>query len=236
MSDASGPLARWQDLVLDAEDPQVLAPFWAAVVGLQAESTEHGACLTGHATYQRIWVNGVDRPKTVKNRLHLDVYAGSIAELEVLGATVLARAEDTGFGWTLMADPEGGEFCAFLRDPERPVDDGGLPAYRLHGIGVDCVDPAAQAAWWGGLLGVTPTTYEGHDGLYTLEHATPDPVLTIDFAAVPEPRVGPNRVHWDVTGDAEAIIAAGATPLWDMPRWTVLADPEGNEFCVFPER
>ena len=26
----------------------------------------------------------------------------------------------------------------------------------------------------------------------------------------------------------------GATRLWDMPSWTVLGDPEGNEFCVFP--
>ena len=70
---------------------------------------------------------------------------------------------------------------------------------------------------------------------HTLEHATPDPVLTLDFAPVPEPRVGPNRVHWDVTGDVEPLLAVGATRLWDMPDWTVLADPEGNEFCVFPD-
>jgi catechol 2,3-dioxygenase-like lactoylglutathione lyase family enzyme len=181
-----------------------------------------------------VWVNAVDRPKAVKNRLHLDVYAASIADLEALGATVLARAEDTGLGWTVMADPEGGEFCAFLREPAKPADDGGLPAYRLHGIGIDCVDPAAAAAWWGRVFGVTPTTYEGHDW-HTLEHATPDPVLTLDFAPVPEPRQGPNRVHWDVVGDADALLAAGATHLWDMPHWTVLADPEGNEFCVFPD-
>ena len=43
---------------------------------------------------------------------------------------------------------------------------------------------------------------------HTLEHATPDPVLTLDFAPVPEPRVGPNRVHWDVTGDVDALLAA----------------------------
>ena len=44
---------------------------------------------------------------------------------------MLAPAEDTGLGWTVMADPEGGEFCAFLRDPAE------LPAYRLHGIGIE---------------------------------------------------------------------------------------------------
>ena len=47
-----------------------------------------------------------------------------------------------------MADPEGGEFCAFLRDPAE------LPAYRLHGIGIDRVDARAQAAWWGDVFGV----------------------------------------------------------------------------------
>jgi hypothetical protein len=37
-----------------------------------------------------------------------------------------------------------------------------------------------------------------------------------------------------VYGDAVELEARGATRLWTMPRWTVLADPEGNEFCVFP--
>ena len=156
--------------------------------------------------------------------MHLDVYARSVADLEALGATVVLPAEVSGFGWTVMRDPEGGELCAFLRDEP--------PAYRLHGVVVDCVDPAAQAAWWGRVLGVPVTTYEGKDWC-TLEHATPDPVLTLDFVPVPEPRVGPNAVHWDLTGDVEALLDAGATHLWDTERWTTLADPEGNEFCVF---
>ena len=53
---------------------------------------------------------------------------------------------------------------------------------------------------------------------------------------MPEPKTVKNRIHWDVTGDAEALIAAGASVLRrpdDEIAWTVLADPEGNEFCVF---
>ena len=57
--------------------------------------------------------------------------------------------------------------------------------------------------------------------------------MTLDFAPVPEPRTEPNRVHWDVQGHAPDLLARGATHLWDQPHWTVLADPEGNEFCVF---
>ena len=220
-------LARWKDLCLDANDQAALGAFWARVIGLEVVTSPGKVSLDGALPSQRVWMNAVDRPKRVKNRLHLDVYAASVDELVALGATVLAPAEDTGFGWTVMADPEGGEFCAFLRDPAE------LPAYRLHGIGIDAVDARAQGAWWGNVFGVAPVNEDGQDW-HTLEHATPDPVLTLDFAPVPEPRVGPNRVHWDVTGDVDALLAAGATRLWDMPSWTVLGDPEGNEFCVFP--
>jgi catechol 2,3-dioxygenase-like lactoylglutathione lyase family enzyme len=226
----SASLARWKDLCLDAVDPHRLGEFWAPVLGLHRDpAIAQAVTLAGSAPAQRVWVNLVDRPRTVKNRLHLDVYAASVDDLVAFGATVLAPAEETGLGWTVMADPEGGEFCAFLRDPAE------LPAYRLHGIGIDCVDAAAQAAWWGRVFGVAPTNEEGQDW-HTLERATPDPVLTLDFAPVPEPRVGPNRVHWDVTGDVDVLLDAGATRLWDMPDWVVLADPEGNEFCVFADR
>jgi hypothetical protein len=60
------------------------------------------------------------------------------------------------------------------------------------------------------------------------------------FSSVPEPKTVKNRLHWDVYGDPQAFLAAGATTLWEVPgrtrpvAWTVLADPEGNEFCVFP--
>jgi Glyoxalase-like domain len=62
--------------------------------------------------------------------------------------------------------------------------------------------------------------------------------FTMDFVAVPEPKVVKNRVHWDVTAvDLEPLLNAGATlvrtPDGDID-WHVLADPEGNEFCAFP--
>jgi hypothetical protein len=56
------------------------------------------------------------------------------------------------------------------------------------------------------------------------------------FDAVPEPKTVKNRVHWDLYGDVDEFTAAGATVLAELPRWTVMADPEGNEFCVFPEK
>jgi hypothetical protein len=53
---------------------------------------------------------------------------------------------------------------------------------------------------------------------------------------VPEPKTVKNRMHFDVDGDRDALLAAGATLLRaqdDEVPWDVLADPEGNEFCCF---
>lgn len=219
--------ASWKDLCLDARDPVLLGRFWAAVTGLELGRSGDDVSLAGPTPGHRIWVNRVDRPKTVKNRLHLDVYAASLDHLVGLGAAVVARAEETGFGWSVLTDPEGGEFCGFLREPAR------LPAYRLHGIGIDSVDPERIAGWWGEVFGV-PLVDQGEHDWWTLEAVTPDQVLTLDFAPVPEPRVGPNRVHWDVHGDVGELRDAGARVLWEQPDWAAMADPEGNEFCVFP--
>ncbi len=56
------------------------------------------------------------------------------------------------------------------------------------------------------------------------------------FTRVPEPKTVKNRIHWDVRGDVAPLVAAGARVLREPGgdiHWTVLADPEGNEFCVF---
>ncbi|MCY7395684.1 MAG: hypothetical protein LH468_05905 [Nocardioides sp.] len=219
-------IATWKDLCLDALDRVVMARFWAAATGLEVNASERHVSLDGPTPGHRVWVNQVDRGRSAKNRVHLDVYAASLDDLVGLGATVLSRAEETGFGWSVLADPEGGEFCAFLRDP------GDLPSYRLHGVVIDCLDPGRVAGWWGEVLGVEPVHHAEHDW-WTLERVAPDDTLTLDFVPVPEPRVAPNRVHWDVRGSVDDLLAAGATRLWDHEGSSMLADPEGNEFCVF---
>ena len=65
------------------------------------------------------------------------------------------------------------------------------------------------------------------------------PEVELVFGAVPEPKTVKNRVHWDVRGDVDELLAAGARllrrPDADI-HWHILADPEGNEFCVFAPR
>jgi hypothetical protein len=164
----------------------------------------------------------------VKNRVHLDVHTHDVRDLTAAGATVV---DPDTHRWTLMTDPEGQEFCAFLREQ--------APDYRLYELGVDCADPLAVGQWWAEAFGVDLGIDETKEWCW-IEHIPQVPFEGICFVPVPEPKRTKNRVHWDVIGDRQAFLDAGARlvlPAGEDRRWDVLADPEGNEFCVFsPER
>lgn len=223
-------LARISKICVDAVEPAVLGPFWAALLEakwLPAENGE-GAVYAPDSEQPWLWINRVAEAKTVKHRVHLDIYARTLAEVEALGA-VVALPEGDDRRWTVMLDPEGGEFCAFLRDP--------VPEPRLHGFVVDCADPFAVARFWHALLG--GRLEDNGDRWGTVEGVAP---YTLDFVPVPEPKTVKNRVHLDLSAPAvEPILSAGARVLREpdgKDEWYVLADPEGNEFCLFlrPER
>ncbi len=220
-------VARFKDLCIDVTDAQVMAPFWASALGLQVTYQDGGdAVLASAVPEQTVWVNQVPEPRTVKQRVHLDLHVGSIADLEALGARRLSA--DGEFGWTVMADPEGGEVCGFVRDR--------VPDYRLYEVGVDCVDPNPTAHWWAEALAAHAVDDE--QGFSYVEHIPGTPFESLVFAPVPEPKTVKNRIHWDVTAESsQPLLDAGATMLRardDEISWDVLADPEGNEFCVFP--
>ena len=71
---------------------------------------------TGAGLGRRMLFQAVPEPKTVKNRMHVDLSVGSdardaeVVRLEGLGATVLARVDADGSNHVTMADPEGNEF------------------------------------------------------------------------------------------------------------------------------
>jgi predicted enzyme related to lactoylglutathione lyase len=222
-------LATYKDLVIDASDARRLGAFWAAGLGLRLEGNgADDVVLRGRTPAHTVWIDQVPEPKTVKNRVHLDVHTADIGALTAAGATVL---NDTDFRWIVMADPEGQEFCAFVR--EQPPED------LLYEIAVDCADPAAVAAWWGMVFGVKADSQD--DGAYySLEGLPGTSFDGMSFVPVPEPKTTKNRVHWDVKGSVPALLEAGARmlrPATEDPEpdrtWDVLGDPEGNEFCVF---
>jgi hypothetical protein len=224
------PIASYRKVCVDAVDPEAMGEFWAAVLGWRYEPWPNGdGAVFGPTEPHTVWLNRVPEPRTVKNRVHLDIYTTDLASLERLGAT-LVQAQQPGWGWTIMADPEGGEFCAFLREE--------LPPERLHGLVVDSVDPAAQARWWADVLG--GQVVDDDRGFSTVEAVPGMPIQTFDFVPVPEPKAAKNRVHVDLeVPDRQRLLDAGATliegPTADHD-WAILADPEGNEFCGFDPR
>ena len=66
--------------------------------------------LRGDRAEETVWVNRVPEPLSVKQRVHLDIRAESVAEIEALGATMV---DPDTFPWAVMKDPEGGELCVF---------------------------------------------------------------------------------------------------------------------------
>lgn len=130
--------SRFSELVVNCRDPRALAEFWCAVLGYRVLETLDGLVEIGPADFladtpeafseewkarvragppaPTIVFAVVPEPKTVKNRLHIDVSpidATHEAEVERILALGAERA-DVGQGdvsWTVLRDPEGNEFC-----------------------------------------------------------------------------------------------------------------------------
>jgi hypothetical protein len=222
--------ARFKELCLDTTGSgEEVGRFWAGATGCEYQRSDHPddpGDVVGAEEGMGIAICRVPEAKTVKNRVHVDVSTTAVDTLTALGATVQRRPDDE-ISWTVLTDPEGNEFCAFTRDPER------VEAYRAVEIVVDAVDAVAIGGWWAEVFGLELKKSEGKPWRW-LEDVPGLPMAAWVFDAVPEPKTVKNRMHWDLYGDVADFEARGATRLWEMPRWTVLADPEGNEFCVFP--
>jgi Glyoxalase-like domain len=215
---------EFKDLCLDVNDLVSAAQFWAPVLGLTAVLRDRVALLTDGVPNHTVWLNLVPERRSVKNRVHLDLHASSIENLRQRGARVIIEREH----WTVLADPEGGEFCAFVRKPSD------LPPYRVYELVVDAADPGRIAGWWAERFGSVARTDELH-GFSWLEPTAGLPWEVV-FNPVPEPKTVKNRIHWDVFGTTDALLRIGGTLLRGRDQeidWDVLVDPEGNEFCVF---
>lgn len=238
-------LVSFKDLCIDVTDEALMARFWSAAVGLDVTTHSDGSSiLTGPTPRHTVWLNTVPEAKTVKHRVHLDVNGRSVAEYETMGARVLPGWGP--FPWTVMADPEGGEFCLFERNQPPAARHGEIrprwgDAYRLYEVCVEAADGKTIASWWAEVLGAT--LCDSDREFFWIEDVEGSPFDSIVFLDVPEPKMVKNRIHWDVTlfgvATVNDLVAKGATILRAQDKeigWTVMADPEGNEFCVFPAK
>ena len=110
---------------------------------------------------------------------------------------------------------------------------------------IDAADAYAQSQFWAKVLGYAQDPDDpnepGHEECMIF---SPDGRTRVLFIEVPEKKQVKNRMHFDLvpaegTRDAEAarLVSIGATVVDDLRRpdgsgWVVLADPEGNEFCI----
>jgi hypothetical protein len=129
---------------------------------------------------------------------------------------------------------------------------------RWYSLVIDCHDIAAQARWWAGVLD-WQITYKADDEVVIVpRHVTEESLRAtpweqvgpgLVFVSVPEDKQVKNRLHIDLAPQldddqasmVESLIARGATradvgQVEGEATWVVLADPEGNEFCVLSSR
>jgi catechol 2,3-dioxygenase-like lactoylglutathione lyase family enzyme len=115
----------------------------------------------------------------------------------------------------------------------------------IHNITFDCADARAQAQFWAAVTGGTAEQRDGTPGhveYVVLPAAAGTPRLY--FTTVPEPKQVKNRVHLDLNppdhgqqAELARLAGLGARVTGGQPPgagWVVLADPEGNEFCLEP--
>ena len=113
---------------------------------------------------------------------------------------------------------------------------------RWQAICIDSTDPAPLSRWWAELLGWR-LTYEDDDEIVLEPPAgSPEDGVAPDllFLRVPEPKTVKDRLHIDLRPEDQAAEVARAEALGATrvdigqgePTWVVLADPDGNEFCI----
>ncbi|MET9780154.1 VOC family protein [Nocardiopsis alba] len=238
---------RFVQVNIKALDAPRLGRFWAEAVGWEFDDSSPGEINLEPAGFDYpnpsdlvIDLVPVEDPKTVKNRVHIDLtsrssehQAETVRRLKALGATPV----DIGQGdssWVVLADPEGNEFCVLA--PDAPYEGTG----PIGAIAVDCRDPEAMVRFWD--AATDWTVHEVNEDYARMRSSTGIGPY-VDFFRVPEEKTVVNRVHLDLRpyadGDrekeADRLCELGATRVnvgqEDVP-WTVMADPEGNEFCV----
>jgi predicted enzyme related to lactoylglutathione lyase len=233
-------------LCFDANDPQRLARFWAAVLGWEmAGGPGDGAVLLpGDDTGFRIRFPATQQQKAGQNHMHFDLTSASLADQQETVARSLragARHIDIGQrpeeGHVVLADPEGNEFCV--------IEPGNNFLAGCGFVGAVAGDGSQETGYfWSQALGWPLVWDQDQETAIRSPHGGPK----ITWGGPPlMARTGKNRLHFDlappVHGDqqeeVDRLVSLGAARA-DIGQgevsWVVMADPDGHEFCVLTPR
>ncbi len=229
-------------LSIDANQPLSLARFWAGVLGweLSEGSGDGVALLPNDDTGFQIRFPATQERKTVPNQMHFDLTSSSLEDQQQTVARALrlgARHIDVGQlpeeGHVVLADPEGNEFCVIEPGNNFLADCGFIGA-------LSCDGSQRVGYFWSEALGWPLVWDQDEETAIRSPHGGPK----ISWGGPPvRPKTGKNRLHLDLSpsadGDQQAevdrLLSLGATRI-DLGQGevvgVVLADPDGNEFCV----
>jgi len=230
-------------LAFDAQDPALLATFWAGVLGREIDGDGTSLLPSADAEFPIEFLQ-TEHAKTGPNQMHFDLTSTSLDDQQAtveralrLGGSHLDVGQRPEEGHVVLADPEGNEFCVVGPGNKFLADTGVIGAYSSDG---------SQAAgyFWSKALD-WPLVWD-QDGETAIQ--SPKGGAKISWGGPPVlEKTSKNRLHFDLAppagGDQQAevarLLSLGATRV-DIGQgdvsWVVMADPDGNEFCVLTPR
>ncbi|MGH3474625.1 MAG: VOC family protein [Aeromicrobium sp.] len=233
-------------VTFDANDPLHLAHFWAGVLNREMTQAPGDVVtlLPRDDTGFHIDFAPTKEPKSGQNQMHFDLTSASPEEQQQTVARSLelgAHHIDIGQGpeeeQVVLADPEGNEFCVIEAGNNFLADTAFIGA-------INCDGSQEVGYFWSEALG-WPLVWDQDE-----ETAIQSPRggSKMSWGGPPvNPKTGKNRLHLDIAppadGDQQAeverLVSLGATRI-DIGQgdvsWVVMADPDGNEFCVLTPR
>jgi hypothetical protein len=233
-------------LTWDANDPSGLAGFWSGVLGREMiDDPEDGpTLLPNDDTEFRISFASTQEQRWGPNQMHFDLTSTSLDDQQQIVARALelgGRHIDIGQlpeeGHVVLADPEDNEFCVIPPGNNFLADTGVIGALSSDGT-------QAVGYFWSEALG-WPLVWD-QDEETAIQSASGGSKVSWGGPPV-APKNGKNRLHLDIAppadGDQQAevdrLISLGAKRI-DIGQgevsWVVMADPDGNEFCVLTPR
>ncbi len=233
-------------LCFDAHDPPALARFWAEMLGRElVVDADEGPTLPPNVdTEFRIYFERTDAMKAGPNQMHFDLTSDSpeaqqqtVARALELGGRHIDVGQRPEEGHVVLADPEGNEFCVIEAGNNFLADTGVIGAFSSDGS-------QAVGYFWSEALG-WPLVWDQDEETAIQSSGGGS---KISWGGPPEaPKQGKNRLHFDIApptdvdqeAEVERLTSLGAKRI-DIGQgdvsWVVMADPEGNEFCVLTPR